>query len=129
MSPPTLLSLCDNLDSHRVPLFVGWVKSFVLNKTAIRDACGNRLFPSYNPDSQRGGGHELNSSPPSPLWGRGAGGEGVMSLNFADLSSSFALRRGEPRPDSELQADAKFPQSSRHLLALRFRQRGQRRPR
>ena len=51
-----------------MPLFVGWVKSFVLNKTAIRDACGNRLFPSYNPDSFGGEGGPAGRDQVSPYW-------------------------------------------------------------
>jgi len=41
------------------------------------------------------GGEGMNSTrlPPRPFGGRGAGGEGVMSLNFADLSSLRTARR------------------------------------
>ena len=43
--------------------------------------------PRFFPPAFGGEGKNLDLTLPSPLWGRGAGGEGVVSRKFAERSN------------------------------------------
>src|SRR6266568_9137305 len=51
------------------------------------------------PSPPRVRGHEFDDSLPSPPWGRGAGGEGAVSRNFARLRNSGAQLTNRPNRD------------------------------